>query len=58
MKTLAELATYLDKDRKVSVSREISKMFEETFRGTLTEAHAYFSAKSIKGEFVVIVAGK
>jgi len=58
LKTLSELSTYLGETRKVSVSREISKMFEETFRGSLTEAHTYFSAKSIKGEFVVIIAGK
>ncbi len=58
LKTLLELGNYLGENRRVSVSREISKMFEETFRGTLKEAHAYFSSKSIKGEFVVIIAGE
>jgi len=58
LKTLSELCIYLGETRKVSISREISKMFEETFRGSLIEAHSYFSSKSIKGEFVVIVEGK
>lgn len=58
LKTLSELSTYLGQDRKISISREISKMFEETFRGTVNEAFIYFSNKSIKGEFVLIVAGQ
>jgi len=45
-------------DRQVSVSRELTKMFEETVRGSLSEVIAYFSEKGIKGEFVVVLAGK
>jgi len=58
LKTLSELSMYLGEDRKISISREITKLFEETFRGTVTEAFNYFSSKSIKGEFVLIIEGK
>ena len=44
-------------DRRVSVSREISKKFEETRRGTAEVVHAHFEAHPPKGEFVVVVAG-
>lgn len=57
VKTLSQLAEFLGADRKASVSREISKMFEETQRGTLTELAAHFTAKPPKGEIVIIVAG-
>ncbi len=56
LRTLADLRTVLG-EREVSVSRELTKKFEEVVRGTLTEAHSYFSSKTIKGEFVVVVAG-
>ena len=58
VKTLSQFAEYFGEDRLVSVSREISKMFEETKRGTLKEVKEYFEAKKPKGEFVIIVAGK
>lgn len=45
-------------DRQVSVSRELTKMFEETVRGSLSEVIAYFNEKGVKGEFVVVMAGK
>ena len=45
-------------DRQASVSREISKMFEETKRGTLKELSIYFSEKGVKGEIVVCIGGK
>ena len=45
-------------DRKVSISRELTKLFEETFRGTVAEAISYFDAKNPKGEFVLILEGK
>ena len=45
-------------DRQVSVSRELTKLFEETVRGSLSEVITYFSEKGIKGEFVVVLAGK
>ncbi|MGH2666164.1 16S rRNA (cytidine(1402)-2'-O)-methyltransferase [Flavobacterium sp.] len=57
-KTLAEFIQYFGADRQVSVSREISKLHEETVRGTAEEALKHFEAKPPKGEIVVIVAGK
>jgi len=53
---LSELINNLGKNKKVSVSRELTKKFEETFRGTLEEAFNYFSAKKPKGEFVIVIA--
>jgi 16S rRNA (cytidine1402-2'-O)-methyltransferase len=58
LKTLKQFSEYYGEDRKVSVSREISKMFEETKRGNLTEVLQYFEDKKPKGEFVIIVDGK
>jgi len=58
IKTLNQLAEFLGDDRQASVSREISKVFEETKRGTLVELSEYFNSKKIRGEFVIIVAGK
>jgi 16S rRNA (cytidine1402-2'-O)-methyltransferase len=43
--------------RKASVSRELTKMFEETKRGTLPELAAYFKTKTVKGEIVIVVEG-
>lgn len=56
LKTLQQLQEILG-DRQVAVGREITKKFEEIFRGTLSEAFNYFSSKSIKGEFVLVVKG-
>lgn len=58
VKTLEDFATYFGEDRPCSVSRELTKMFEENKRGTLKEVAAYFATKTVKGEIVVIVAGK
>jgi len=58
IKTLTQFLEYFSEERKVSISREISKMFEETIRGTISEALHYFEQKKLKGEFVVVVAGK
>jgi 16S rRNA (cytidine1402-2'-O)-methyltransferase len=58
VKTLSLFSEYFGKDRKVSVSREISKMFEETKRGSAKEVMEYFEQKKPKGEFVIIVEGK
>lgn len=58
VKTLEEFITYFGEDRLCSVSRELTKMFEENKRGTLKEVHAYFSDKTVKGEIVIILAGK
>jgi len=57
LKTLDEMATYFGADRQISVSRELTKMFEETVRGTVTEVKLYFETHPLKGEFVMCVAG-
>lgn len=56
-KTLAQFAEYFGAERNASVSREISKLFEETKRGTLTELAQYFTEHPPKGEIVIIVSG-
>jgi len=58
VKALSLFCEYFGEDRKVSVSREISKMFEETKRGSAKELMKYFEQKKPKGEFVIIVEGK
>ena len=58
VKTLTQFCEYFGEKRPVSISREISKMFEETIRGTMLEVLQYFKEKKPKGEFVIIVAGK
>jgi 16S rRNA (cytidine1402-2'-O)-methyltransferase len=58
VKTLDGLAKYMGADRPCSVSRELTKKFEETRRGTLAEVAEYFRAKQVKGEIVIVVAGK
>lgn len=58
VKTLEEFITYFGEDRQCSVSRELTKMFEENKRGTLREVAEYYKAKTVKGEIVIIVAGK
>ena len=57
VKTLEQLATFLGPERSASVSRELTKMFEETRRGSLEELAQYFSLKQVKGELVIVVAG-
>jgi 16S rRNA (cytidine1402-2'-O)-methyltransferase len=57
VKTLEEMIQYLGADRKASVSRELSKKFEETVNGTLEEILTHFKAKDPKGEFVMVIAG-
>lgn len=58
VKTLTQFAETFGEGRLVSVSRELTKKFEETVRGTVAEALAHFTAKEPKGEFVIVVAGK
>jgi len=58
VKTLAQFMEYFGPGRKCSVSRELSKKFEENKRGTLQEVHDYFAEKGVKGEIVIVVAGK
>jgi 16S rRNA (cytidine1402-2'-O)-methyltransferase len=57
VKTLAEFIRFFGPDRPMSVSREISKLHEETVRGTTTEVMKYFENKPPKGEIVVVVGG-
>jgi 16S rRNA (cytidine1402-2'-O)-methyltransferase len=58
LKTLEQLITYFGEDRQCCVSRELTKKFEENARGTLKEVHEHFSEKGVKGEIVIVIAGK
>ncbi len=57
VKLMEELIKHFGDSRRVSVSRELSKMFEETVRGTVTEVLQHFTAHEPKGEFVVVIEG-
>ncbi len=57
VKTLSLFIEYFGAERKCSVSRELTKKFEENKRGTLQEVHDYFNSKSVKGEIVIVVEG-
>src|SRR5690606_4427316 len=57
LKSLRDLATYFGEERACCVSRELTKMHEENFRGTLRQAHDHFSSKTVKGEIVLVVEG-
>ena len=58
VKTLSQLQEFVGGDRRLSVSRELSKKFEETLRGTVNELILHFSKKAPKGEFVIVLEGK
>ncbi|WP_134088362.1 16S rRNA (cytidine(1402)-2'-O)-methyltransferase [Olivibacter sp. XZL3] len=58
VKTLGEFGTFLGNDRFISVSREISKIYEETVRGSIESVLTHFENNPVKGEFVICVAGK
>jgi 16S rRNA (cytidine1402-2'-O)-methyltransferase len=58
VKTLEQFAEAFGPERRASVSRELSKMFEENKRGTLQELAEYFAAKTVKGEIVIVIQGK
>lgn len=58
VKTLRQFAEYFGEDRQVSACREISKIHEESVRGTLSEVIAHFEEHEPRGEFVLVVAGK
>lgn len=58
VKTLEQFSETFGSDRQASVSRELTKMFEETKRGTLAEVCEYFKVKTVKGELVIVVGGK
>lgn len=57
LKTLEQLCEVIGEDRPASVSRELTKKFEETRRGTLKELKSYFTENKPKGEFVIVVKG-
>jgi 16S rRNA (cytidine1402-2'-O)-methyltransferase len=58
LKLLQELQEYFGADRKVSISRELTKKFEENFHGNVAEAIIHFTQKEPKGEFAVVMEGK
>ena len=58
VKTLEEFIQFFGDERQCSVSRELTKMFEENKRGTLKEVNDHFKQKTVKGEIVIIVQGK
>lgn len=57
-KTISQLAEFFGPERQASVSREISKLFAETVRGTLEELTKHFETNDPRGEFVIVVEGK
>jgi len=58
IKSLEQFAEFFGPDRQASVSRELTKIYEETQRGTVTELANYFKSKTVKGEIVIVVAGR
>ncbi len=58
VRCLEQFAEVFGQDRRVSVSREITKKFEQTVRGTVAEALGHFRTTEPKGEFVIVLAGK
>ncbi|HEY2347875.1 MAG TPA: 16S rRNA (cytidine(1402)-2'-O)-methyltransferase [Puia sp.] len=58
VKTIEELIVYFGASRLCSVSRELSKLYEENFRGSLEEVSIHFKEKPVKGEIVIVVEGK
>lgn len=56
-KTLADFCAYFGDDRPVSVSRELTKLYEETIRGTAKEVLTHYTKKPPKGEIVIVVGG-
>lgn len=57
VKTLQQLSEYFGAERQASVSRELTKMFEENKRGTLAELIQHFTDKTVKGEIVIVISG-
>ena len=57
LKTIDELILHCGSERQASITREISKIYEETIRGNLLELKQYFNNQGVKGEFVVCLAG-
>ncbi len=58
VKTLEQMIEFFGENRLVSVSRELTKLYEETFTGTLIEVVTHFKSKEVKGEIVIVIDGK
>ena len=58
LKTLQQFGELFGLDRKVSISRELTKLYEETNRGSIKEIIEYYTDKTIKGEIVIVLEGK
>jgi len=58
LRTLQDFCTYFGPERPLSVSREVTKLFEETIRGTVQEVLNHYTAQPAKGEIVIVVGGK
>jgi 16S rRNA (cytidine1402-2'-O)-methyltransferase len=58
LKTIAQLIEFFGADRQASISRELTKLFEETVNGSLQQILEHFTNGTIKGEFVIVIAGK
>ena len=58
LKTLNDLSNYFDAESQISVSRELTKLYEETFRGTIKESVEHFEKNKTKGEFVIVLSPK
>lgn len=58
LKTLTQFTEYFGENRRISVSRELTKVFEETKRGTVKDILQYYTQKPVKGEIVIVVEGK
>jgi 16S rRNA (cytidine1402-2'-O)-methyltransferase len=58
LKTLAHFSDYFGEDRVISISREITKLYEETIRGNIKQVIAHFKNNTPRGEFVIVVGGK
>lgn len=58
LKTLEQLKEFCEEDRQISVSRELTKKFEETVNGNISEVIEHFNENTVKGEFVIVLSGK
>jgi len=58
LKALEEFSVYFGPERQASVSRELTKIYEETIRGSLSEIVEYYKQHPVKGEFVIVISGK
>ena len=58
LKSLEKMMEIIGPDRRISISKELTKIYNYTFRGTIAEAVEFFGQKKVKGEFVMVLAGK